>query len=108
EVKVEDKKQHWGGLINSKFLTGGASNRPTIAPDAVYFNQPDRFLLRECSAWGVLGHFIIQTGDDEFWDPNRAQGLLPMDLDTVKSYYTWVGNISSLSMRADACQFDVA
>jgi hypothetical protein len=109
EVKISGKRQHWGGIANSKLLSGGASHRPKITADGQYFSRhPDRFLLRECSAWAVLGHFIIQTGADEFWDPNQSAWLLPMDLAAVKSAYNWVGDISSLSVRAEGCQFDVA
>ena len=100
EVKVANKKAHWGGLLNQS--TGGGTHRPTINPDAAYFAQHNhRFLLREFSAMVVAGHFIIQTGADDFWDPNRAAGMLPMDLATTKSYHT------ALSARADALQIDV-
>jgi hypothetical protein len=96
---VDSKKAHWGGVLNQ--LTGGSTHRPKIIPNATYFAQPHRFLLREFSAMVVAGHYIIQTGDDEFWDPNRAEGLLPMDLANTKSYHT------ALSARADALQIEV-
>ena len=99
EVKVANKKAHWGGLLNQS--TGGGTHRPTINPDAAYFAQPNRFLLREFSAMVVAGHFIIQTGVDDFWDPNRAAGMLPMDLADTKRHHT------ALSARADALQIDV-
>ncbi len=100
QVKVDNKKAHWGGLLNQ--TTGGDSHRPTVTPNAAYFAQHShRFLLREFSAMVVAGHFIIQTGADDFWDPNRAVGLLPMDLATTKSYHT------ALYARADALQIDV-
>jgi hypothetical protein len=111
EVKVQGKKQHWWGIMNSKLLTGGATHRLAVTPNDAYFKEHDhRFLLRECSAYTFLGHFIVQTGEDQFWDPNRDQGLLPMDLADLKSYYNWidaVGDAAAISMRADACQFDV-
>jgi hypothetical protein len=99
EVKVDGKSAHWGGALNA--VTGGTSHRPKITPNATYFSHPNRFLLREFSAMVVAGHYIIQTDVDEFWDPNRAEGLLPMDLNTTKSYH------SVLSERADALQIDV-
>ena len=109
EVKVKGKSQHWGGAINSKLLTGGTAHRPTITADANYFSlHTARFLLRECSAYAVAGHFIIQTDADEFWDPNRKEWELPLDLASIKAYYPWVKGVSALSMRADGCQFDVA
>ena len=100
EVKVANKKAHWGGLLHES--TGGTTHRPTITPDAAYFAQSNhRSLLREFSAMVVAGHFIIQTGADDFWDPNRDQGILPMDLAATKTYHT------ALSARADALQIDV-
>src|SRR5262249_3990583 len=59
QVKVDTKKAHWGGLLN--LATGGDSHRPLVdATDPTYFaGHNHRFLLREFSAWVVLGHFII-------------------------------------------------
>jgi len=97
QVKVSGLKQHWGGIVNR--LTGGERHRQTITPDQAYFGRQDRFLLRECSV-GVGGHFIIQTGVDEFWEPNRSGN--PETLASI------IRRFPALSLRADACQFDVA
>jgi hypothetical protein len=100
EVKVANKKAHWGGAEN--MLYGGTRHRPTITPDQAYFAQHNhRFLLREFSAEVVAGHFIIQTDANAFWDPNREQSDLPMNLANTKDYYRL------LSERADALQIDV-
>src|SRR5215472_11618005 len=45
QVKMDNKKAHWGGLLN--LATGGDRHRPTVNPDVAYFAQhKHRFLLR--------------------------------------------------------------
>lgn len=100
QVKVANRRAHWGGLVNK--ATDGASHREVVTPDRAYFDgHPDRFLLREFSAMVVAGHFIIQTGVDDFWDPNLRAGELPMNLDGIRRHHV------ALSERADALQIDV-
>ena len=100
QVKVDNKMASWGGLLNQ--ATGGASHRPPVIPNTAYFAQHNhRFLLREFSAMVVMGHFIIQTDQDDFWDPNVYSGFLPRDLAWHKNNHT------ALSARADALQIDV-
>lgn len=101
EVKVDNTRAHWGGLVNR--ATGGATGRPRVDPyDHDYWTpHPHRFLLREFSAKIVLGHFIIQTGIDDFWDPNFRHREGPASMVETRARHRM------LSERADALQIDV-
>jgi len=102
EVEIENKMAHWGGALNR--VRGGKSPRGSINPNTAYFSGHEhRFLLREFSAYVVLGHFIIQTDENHFWDPNRSADVLPLDLTTTKDNY----HGRAISQRADALQIDV-
>lgn len=99
QVKVEKTKAHWGGAIN--WATGGERHRESIKPNPDYFKTPHRFLLREFSVAYVAGHFVIQTDDDEFWDPKDPVKTLP------KTMFQLMGDYPVISERADALQIDV-
>lgn len=101
EVKVGGNRAHWGGLVNR--ATGGATSRPRVDPyDHDYWVQhPHRFLLREFSVKVVLGHFIVQTGVDDFWDPNFLHRDRPFSLAETRARH------HMLSERADALRIDV-
>jgi hypothetical protein len=107
EVLVNGHDRHWGGLVNSNFVSGGAATKPKITADATFFATTHRFLLRECSAYKIAGHFVIQTSPDAFWDPLEESRNLPMTLQELLQSFNWIGNTSALSLRADACVFDI-
>lgn len=98
QVKVAGTRAHWGGLVNK--ATNGQTHRDPVHPrDPTYWATPHRFLLREFSAMVVAGHFLIQTGLNEFWDPNHFAE--PMTLEDAQRRHP------ALSERADALQIDV-
>ncbi len=101
EVKVRDTRPHWGGLVNK--ATGGRQHRSPVNPtNAGYWNNQHFFLLREFSV-GISGHFVVQTGVDRFWDPNRAVGAPP----PFRAPQTQAQLAANLAFRADALEIRV-
>lgn len=104
QVKVEDTPAHWRGLTNR--LTGGRRGRTEVNPNLPgYWTGEQRFLLREFSVSTVAGHFIIQTGVNQFWDPHQSAPNLPETLVVAQNRHQ--NQHRDLAERADALQIDV-